>query len=285
MKKLLAGLVILLTALGAEAQQAGFTRPAGPVQPPSERLQREVGYEPRLGEMLPLETMVTDENGATVAFGSFLTAKKPALLIFYYQSCPMLCSLQLESVVASLKGTKFVANRDFTFLAVSMDPNDTVEGSAKAKRKITNAYGQSGSEAGFHFLTGASDAVKRLTAAAGYRYYWDDETKQWAHATGVLLLAPDGRMARFLPGIEPFPRDLQFALLEASQGQIGTIVDRAILYCYQYNESSGRYGAAIMRTIRLSAVGTLILLAGFVIFSLRRERKATSSLSARLRPN
>jgi protein SCO1/2 len=189
----------------------------------------------------------------------------------------MLCSLQLESVVASLKGTKYVVGRDFTFLAISMDPNDSVEGSAKMKRKITNAYGQSGSETGFHFLTGSADAIKRITGAAGYRYYWDEETKQWAHGSGVLLVAPDGRMARFLSGIEPFPRDLQFALLEASRGQIGTIIDRAILYCYQYNEASGRYGAAIMRTLRLSAIATLMALASFVVFSLRRERKAASS--------
>ena len=277
MKRFLSALILLLTPFGAEAQPAGFTKPAGPVQPPSVRLQQEVGYEPKLGNALPLEAVVTTEDGSTVSLGSFFSPTKPVLVVFYYQSCPMLCSLQLESVVASLKGTKYIVNRDFTFLAVSMDSNDTVEGSAKAKRKITNAYGQSGSEAGFHFLTGAPDVIKRITAAAGYRYYWDEESKQWAHATGVLLLAPDGRMARFLPGIEPFPRDLQFALLEASQGQIGTVVDRVILYCYQYNESSGRYGAAIMRTIRLSAVFTMIALASFVFISLRRERKAASS--------
>lgn len=272
--RLLSSVLVFLAAMAAEAQQAGFTKPSGPVQPPSDRLLQEVGYEPRLGESFPLDALVTDENGATLKVGSFFSPKKPVLLVFYYQSCPMLCSLQLESVVASLKGTKYVVHRDFTFLAVSMDPNDTVSGSMKAKRKTTNAYGQSGSEAGFHFLTGAPEVIKRLTAAAGYRYYWDDETKQWAHASGVLLIAPDGRMARFLPGIEPFPRDLQFALLEASAGQIGTIIDRAILYCYQYNEASGRYGAAIMRTIRLSAVLTMIALASFVAFSLRRERKA-----------
>jgi protein SCO1/2 len=271
---------VLLAALGAEAQQAGFTRPSGPVQPASPRLQTEVGYEPKLGQSLPLDVMLTDETGATLPLSSYFagaSAKRPVLMIFYYQSCPMLCSLQLESVVASLKGTKFVVGRDFTFLAVSMDPNDTIAGSAKAKRKTTNAYGQSGSEAGFHFLTGSAENIKRLTSAAGYRYYYDEESKQWAHATGVLLMAPDGRMARYLPGIEPFPKDLQFALLEASEGQIGTVVDRVVLYCYQYNEASGRYGAAIMRTLRLSAVGTMIALAGFVIFSLRRERKAASS--------
>ncbi len=275
--KPLSALFFLLAVAGAQAQPAGFTKPSGPVQPPSARLQEEVGYEPTLGESLPLDAMLTDERGAAVSLGSFFVPGKPVLLVFYYQSCPMLCSLQLESVVASLKGTKYVVNRDFTFLAVSMDPADRAEGSAKAKRKITNAYGQSGSEAGFHFLTGSPEVIKRITAAASYRYYWDDETKQWAHATGVLLLAPDGRMARFLSGIEPFPRDLQLALLEASQGQIGTIVDRVILYCYQYNEATGRYGAAIMRTIRLSAVGTMIGLAGFVLFSLRRERKAAPS--------
>jgi protein SCO1/2 len=238
---------LMLTALSAEAQQAGFSRPSGPVQPASPRLEAEVGYEPKLGQTLPLDLQLTDETGATVSLGNYFVgaaAKKPVMLVFYYQSCPMLCSLQLESVVASLKGTKYLVNRDFTFLAVSMDPNDTVEGSAKAKRKTANAYAQSG---------------------------------QWAHASGVLLMAPDGRMARYLPGIEPFPRDLQFAILEASEGQIGTIIDRAVLYCYQYNEASGRYGAAIMRTLRLSAVGTMLGLAGFVVFSIRRERKAAPS--------
>ena len=280
MKHTVLASLVLLSALGAEAQQAGFSRPSGPVQPASPRLQTEVGFEPKLGQALPLDAVLTDETGASLPLGSYFagaSAKRPVLMVFYYQSCPMLCSLQLESVVASLKGTKYVVGRDFTFLAVSMDPNDTVEGSVKAKRKITNAYGQSGSEAGFHFLTGSAEEVKKVTAGAGYRYYWDEDSKQWAHATGVLLMAPDGRMARYLPGIEPFPRDLQFALLEASEGQIGTLVDRAVLYCYQYNEASGRYGAAIMRTLRLSAVGTMILLAGFVAFSLRRERKAASS--------
>ncbi len=280
MKRLLSASLLLLAALGAEAQQAGFTKGYGPVQPASQRLQTEVGYEPKLGQSLPLDAMVTDEAGATVALGSYFagaSARKPVLVVFYYQSCPMLCSLQLESVVASLKGTKYLVNRDFTFLAISMDPADTVPGSVKAKRKVTNAYGQSGSEAGFHFLTGSAEEIKKITSAAGYRYYYDEEAKQWAHATGVLLVAPDGRMARFLPGVEPFPRDLQFGLLEASEGRIGTIVDRAVLYCYQYNEASGRYGAAIMRTLRLSALGTMIALAAFVIFSLRRERKAAPS--------
>ena len=280
MKHTVLASLVLLVALGAEAQQAGFSRPAGPVQPASARLQAEVGYEPKLGQSLPLDVTLTDETGVSLPLSSYFagaSAKRPVAMIFYYQSCPMLCSLQLEGVVASLKGTKYVVGRDFAFLAVSMDPSDTVEGSAKAKRKITNAYGQSGSESGFHFLTGTAENIKRITAGAGYRYYWDEESKQWAHATGVLLMASDGRMARYLPGIEPFPRDLQFALIEASEGQIGTILDRAVLYCYQYNESSGRYGAAIMRTLRLSAVGTVMALAGFVFLSLRRERKAASS--------
>lgn len=277
MKQVFSTVLLILAGNVALAQQAGFTKPSGPVQPPSERLQREVGYEPKLGERFPLDVQVTDETGATVPIASFFPGTKPVLVVFYYQSCPMLCSLQLESVVASLKGTKYVTGRDFNFLAISMDPNDTVPGSEKAKRKTMNAYGQAGSEGGFHFVTGAADAIKRITSAAGYRYYWDDETKQWAHASGVLLVAPDGRMARFLPGIEPFPRDLQLGLLEASEGKIGTIVDRAILYCYQYNEASGRYGAAIMRTIRLTAVLTIMALAAFVGVNLRRERKAAIS--------
>lgn len=281
MKKHLFVAALVAMAASAQAQQGGFTRPSGPVQPASDRLQKEVGYEPKLGDSLPLDVMVTDETGTARTLGSFLGSQaakqKPILLTFYYQSCEMLCSLQLESVVASLKGTKFVVNRDFTFLAVSMDPKDTVAGSLKAKWKIASAYGQSESDAGFHFVTGSPEAIKQITAAAGYRYYWEEETKQWAHPSGVLLLTPEGRMARFLGGIEPFPRDLQFALIEASAGTIGTLVDKAILYCYQYNESSGRYGAAIMKTLRLSGVFTVFGLAAFVLFSLRRERKAAST--------
>lgn len=277
MKKSLAMGLLVLVAASVQAQQPGFTRPAGPVQPASERLQKEVGYEPRLGESLPLDVMVTDETGATRALGSFFQPKKPVMVVFYYQGCAMLCSLQIESVVASLKGTKYLVNRDFTFLAISMDPNDTVDGSLKAKWKTASSYGQSESDAGFHFVTGTPEAIKRITAAAGYRYFWEEETKQWAHASGVLLATDDGRMARYLPGIEPFPRDMQFALLEASEGTIGTLVDQAILYCYQYNEASGRYGAAIMKTLRLSAVGTVFALAAFVMLSLRRERKAAST--------
>ena len=277
MKQFFSAALLSLLAASVQAQQPGFTRPAGPVQPASERLQKEVGYEPKLGESLPLDVMVTDETGAVRPLGSFLAPGKPVLVAFYYQGCAMLCSLQLESVVASLKGTKFVVNRDFTFLAISMDPKDTVAGSEKAKWKIASSYGQAGSDGGFHFVTGAPEAIQKITAAAGYRYYWEEETKQWAHASGVLFLTAEGRMARYLPGIEPFPRDMQLALLEASEGTIGTLLDKAILYCYQYNEASGRYGAAIMRTLRLSAVGTVFALAAFVLFSLRREGRAASS--------
>ena len=151
MKRLVLASLMLAAALSAQAQQGGFSRPSGPVQPASPRLESEVGFEPKLGQTLPLDVQLTDQTGATVSLGSYFaaaSAKKPVLMVFYYQSCPMLCSLQLESVVASLKGTKYLVNRDFTFLAVSMDPNDTVAGSAKAKRKTTNGYGQSGSEAG-----------------------------------------------------------------------------------------------------------------------------------------
>ena len=136
--------LLLLVGAFAQAQPAGFSRPAGPVQPPSERLQKEVGFEPKLGDSLPLDLTLTNHDGALVPVGSFLSPKKPLLLVFYYQTCPMLCGMQLQSVVASLKGTKYVAGRDFNVLAVSMDPKDTVEGSKEARRKIVGAYGHAG---------------------------------------------------------------------------------------------------------------------------------------------
>ena len=280
MKSAAFAMSLLLAGAVAQAQPAGFSRPAGPVQPPSERLKKEVGFDPKLGDMLPQDVMLTNHDGTLVPVRSFFSAKKPLLLVFHYQTCPMLCGMQIQSVVASLKGTKYVVGRDFNVLAVSIDPKDTVEGSSEARRKIVSSYGQAGSEPGFIFATGTADAIAKLTAGAGYRYFWDDETKQWAHPQGVLLMTPEGRMARFLPGLEPFPRDLQFAILEASEGEIGTIIDRAVLYCYQYNEASGTYGAAIMKTLRLSAVFTVAALAGFIAFSIRRERKAAAHLTA-----
>jgi protein SCO1/2 len=273
----LAAAAIVALALfpaSAEAQRPGFTRPAGPNQLPSRKLQEEVGYAPRLGESLPLDVVVTDETGARRDLASFFTTGRPVMVAFYYQSCPMLCSLQLESLVSSIKGTKFLVGRDFDFLAVSFDPQDDVAGSARAKEKILQGSSSAGAPSGFHFVTADAAALDRLTAAAGFRYYWEDATNQWAHASGALIATRDGRMARFLPGIEPFPRDLQFALIESSEGRIGTLLDRAILYCYQYNPESGQYGAAIMRTLRLAAVATVIGLAGFVIAHVRREKTA-----------
>lgn len=257
----------------AEAQRPGFTRPAGPNQAPSQKLQNEVGYAPRLGESLPLDVTVTDETGARRDLASFFRTGKPVLVAFYYQSCPMLCSLQLESLVSSIRGTKFLVGRDFDVLAVSFDPKDDVAGSARAKEKILKGVTTAGDAAGFHFVTADDAALAKLTGAAGFRYYWEEATNQWAHASGALIATHDGRMARFLPGIEPFPRDLQFALIESSEGKIGTLVDRAILYCYQYNPASGQYGAAIMRTLRLAAVATVIGLAGFVIAHVRRDAR------------
>lgn len=265
-------LALALLPAPAAAQQPGFTRPAGPSQVPSRKLQTEVAYAPRLGEFLPLAVEVTDETGTRRALSTFFTSGRPVLVSFYYQTCPMLCSLQLESLVSSIKGTKFLAGRDFEFLAISFDPNDTVDGSARAKEKILTGYAQAGVESGFHFAVADAAAIEKITEAAGFRYYWEDETNQWAHASGALVTTPDGRMARFLPGIEPFPRDLQFALIESSEGRIGTLVDRAILYCYQYNPASGQYGAAVMRTLRLAAVTTVIGLAGFIFMSVRREK-------------
>lgn len=246
--------------------------PAGPNQVPSKKLQEEVTYAPRLGEFLPLSASVTDETGARRTMQSFFATGKPVLMAFYYQSCPMLCSLQLESLLSSVKGTKFLVGRDFDFLAISFDPKDTVEGSAKAKAKLLSAYPEAASQAGFHFVTADEATLKQVTEAAGFRYFWDGEVQQWAHASGAIAATADGRMARFLPGVEPFPRDLQFALIEASEGKIGTLVDRAVLYCYQYNPASGQYGASIMRALRLGALLTMMGLAAFVLFNVRREK-------------
>jgi protein SCO1/2 len=183
----------------------------------------------------------------------------------------MLCTQVINALASALDVVSLEPGKDFEIIAVSFDPRDTPATATAKKTAYMTRYRRAGTAAAWHFLTGDQAAIDRLTKAAGFRYVWDDETHQFAHPTGVIVLTPDGHIARYLFGIEYGPRDLRFALADASAGKVGSRVDALLLYCYHYDPMTGRYGLAIMRAIRIAGAATVVALGSFILIMVRRE--------------
>jgi protein SCO1/2 len=254
---------LLFAAAAAGAQ----TQPAAGLP----RALRDVAFEQRLGEALPLDVALRDEAGKSVRLGDYF-GRRPVVLSLVYYECPMLCTLTLNGLVSALGVVTLEPGREFELVTVSFDPRDTPEKAAARKQAYLSRYRKPGAAAAWHFLSAAPDAIARITDAVGFRYAWDEETRQFAHPAGVLVATPDGRIARYLYGIEYAPKDLRLALVEASAGTVGRPVDRLLLFCYQYDPATGGYGVAIMRVVRLGGILTVLALAGFIAVMLRRER-------------
>lgn len=232
---------------------------------------RDVGFDQRLGEALPLDAVLRDEAGREVRLGDYF-GRRPVVLSLVYYECPMLCTLTLNGLVSALGVLSFEPAREFEIVTVSFDPADTPEGATAKKKAYLARYGRRGADAGWHFLTGSPEAIARITQAVGFRYAWDAQTRQFAHPSGLVVATPAGRIARYLYGVEYAPRDLQLAVVEASAGKVGRPVDQVLLFCYEYDPASGGYGLAILRLVRLGGVLTVAALAAFVLGMLRRER-------------
>ena len=262
-------LAALLAVPGAVYGQPAVSGQPAAVKPP---ILQEIGFDQRLGETVPLDIALRDEAGRTVRLGDFF-GQRPVVLTLVYYDCPMLCTLTLNSLAGALSTLAFDIGREFEVVTVSFDPREKPPLAAGKKKAYLSRYGRPGAEAGWHFLTGDPEALARLTSAVGFRYQWDEEIRQFAHPAGLVVLTPDGRIARYLYGIEYAPKDLRLALVEASERRIGTPVDQAMLFCYQYNPVTGRYGLLTMRLIRGAAVLTVLALGGF-IFAMRRKEHA-----------
>jgi protein SCO1/2 len=186
----------------------------------------------------------------------------------------MLCNQVLNGMTGALETLKFNAGREFDVLAVSFDPRETPELAAAKRKTYLDRYKRPGTENGWHFLTGQKPAIDALTKAVGFRYTWDDKTKQFAHASALTLLTPNGKVAQYYYGIEYSPKDMRLGIIEASNEKIGTVSDQLLLYCYHYDPMTGKYGAAILNIVRAGGVLTLALLAGFIFVSVKKERHA-----------
>jgi protein SCO1/2 len=267
-----AGLVLASAAHAATP----LTYP-GPSSNEKPSLLREIGFDQKLGNALPLDAVFLDETGATVRLGDYF-GKRPVVLTLVYFDCPMLCNISLNGLTSALDILSFEPGRDFELVSISFDPKEK-PAQAAAKKKVQVArYNRPSAASGWHFLTGSQASIDRVTQAVGFRYVWDAETKQYAHPAGTVVATADGRVSRYLFGIEYAPKDLRLALVESGDGKVGGLVDQALLFCYQYNPHSGRYSAAIIGVIQVAAILTLLALGGFIFLMWRREKAGARGL-------
>jgi len=235
------------------------------------------GIEQRLGEQLPLDAEFKDENGNLVKLGSFFNNGRPVIIAFVYYECPMLCNQVLNGLTGSLKGINFDAGKEFDVVAISFDAkeNDKAGLASDKKASYMERYGRPGTEKGWHFLTGSEESIQRATSAAGFSFEWDEKSGQFAHASAVMIATPEGKLSRYLYGIDYAPKDLKLGLMESAESKVGSPVDQLLLYCFHYDPSTGKYGLAILNFVRLGGVMTLLGLGamGFVFW---RRNKAKS---------
>ncbi len=229
----------------------------------------DVGIDQRLNQQVPLALEFADENGKKVRLSDYF-GTKPVILSLVYYDCPMLCTLSLNGLLQSLQHIRLSAGDQFNVITVSFDPREK-PGLAAAKRRIyLTLYNRASAQNGWHFLTGKEESIRSLTDAVGFRYKWDAASGQYSHATGIMVLTPEGKISRYFYGIDYPSADLRLSLVEASAGQIGTAADRILLLCYHYDPVQGRYGLIITRVLQLAGIATVIfLLALFFLYSRR----------------
>jgi protein SCO1 len=233
-------------------------------------LLKQVGIDQKLNDSIPLNLTFRDEHGKTVELAQYF-GSKPVILTLVYYSCPMLCTQILNGLDRSLKNIPLSIGTDFNVVTVSIDPTERPV-LAEAKQELyTGTYGRPGAAEGWHFLTGDEPQIKRLADAVGFRYAYDPDSKQYAHASAIMLLTPEGRLSRYFYGVTYPERDLRLGLVDASSGKIGSPVDELLLFCYHYDPHTGKYGLLISRIIQLSGVLTVVLGGIALIFLFRGE--------------
>ena len=232
----------------------------------------EVGFDQRLGAKVPLDLTFFDEQNKPVALGE-LFGERPVILSLVYYTCPMLCTMILNGVTSTLKTLDFNPGEDYDVVVVSFDSSDRSEDARKTRQVHLERFDRPGTESGWHFLTGDAESIERLTSAVGFRFVEIEDSRDFAHAAGIVILTPEGQVARYYYGVEYPPRDVRFGLIEAGDNQIGSVVDQVLLYCFHYDPVTGTYSAVAMNIVRLGAAVTVLVLAAFLILQWQRERR------------
>ena len=268
------GIVGLLLAPGMLRAQAvpGNAGAAASAMPAA---LQDVGFSPPLNGPMPLDLFFRDETGRSVRLREYF-GQKPVVLAFVYYRCPMLCDQVAQGVVGVLRMLSFNPGRDYEVVFISFDSRETPEKAAEKKEKALAHFRRPQADSGWHFLTGSRESVEAATKAANFRFSFDAKNNLFAHASGVLLLTPDGRISRYFYGVEYPGRDMRLGLVDASAGKIGTPMDHVLLFCYHYDPTAATYSASILRIIRLAGVLTIVCLVGGILISRRRETLAAA---------
>jgi protein SCO1/2 len=241
-----------------------------------------VGFDQNLGGQIPLDLTFQDENDDTVTLRSYFGGK-PVILMPVYYKCPMLCGLELNGFVRCLRGlrlsTGMIAETDFEIVTFSIDHRENAHLAGQKRKQYLAQYDAPAAENGWHFLTGSEDQIQRLCESIGFRTKYDEVSGQYAHAAGIVVCTPDGIISRYLYGVEFAPRDLRLSVLESSKGEIGSLAEHVLMFCYRYDPTQGKYGLAILNILRAGGILTVLLLAGSIFWMLRRERHAMQGQS------
>lgn len=278
-KSLSAALAISIFAMGGPAQGQYRPPPAPSERQSTEQPQvlKEIGIDQKLDNQVPLDVEFKDEHGKTVTLADY-AGDKPIVLSLVYYGCPMLCGQVLNGLTRSLKMLKDVPmlpGKDFEVVTFSFDPEETPELALEKKTNYVKEFNQPGAEKHWHWLTGSEENIKKVADAVGFRYTWDEKQQQYAHASAVFILTPDGKVSRYFFGIEYSPKDMRLGLTEASNGKIGGPVEKVLLFCFHYDPTVGKYSMMVMRLIQVGGIITLLGLGTFMFFMLRRDYKTT----------
>jgi protein SCO1 len=267
---------VVLSALTLCAwNMVGWASPAaGQVAPTfqgSPRLIDQVGIDPKFGQQVPLDLEFVDADGAKVRLSECFV-KRPLILQLVYYECPMLCKLSSDGLFKAVQNLELKPGRDFSIVTLSFDPREGPELSRRARTMAINRCGEDAVDRGWHFLTGDQQAIAALTKSVGFRYAFDEQSGQFAHASGIFVLSPEGKISRYLSGVDYPPRDLRLAIVEASAGKVGTMADQVLLLCCMYDPTTGRYGLAIMTALRVAGLVTVAVMGAGIFMMLRRDR-------------
>jgi len=265
-KALLSACILLMGAIALRAQ---YPRPT---------ITKGVNIEQKLNSPVPLDLLFHDESGQATPLRTYF-GDKPVVLQFVYFRCPSLCPLSLHEAVTSLRRVPLEPGRDYNVVVVSFDPSETPALAAERKAGYAKEFGRAGFDAGWHFLTGSQESISQLASAAGFRYRWDEQTRQFVHAGGIMVATPEGKLSRYFYGIQYSPADLRMALVDASQHKIGSPVDYVLLFCFHYDATQGRYTLTIINVLKVAGCLTVVLLAGLVFVLMRNDRKQNARVA------
>jgi protein SCO1/2 len=245
-----------------------------------------IGIDQRLNQQVPLDLQFRDEKGQTVKLGDYFKSGRPVVLSLVYYTCPMLCDEELAGEASALSTLKFAPGKQYEIVSVSFNPAETPKDAAEKKKVYTARLNEhlnpKTDGSGWHFLTGQQPEIKQLADAVGFHYRYDPATRQYIHATGLMILTPAGKIAQYYYGVEFAPRDLRLGLVQASQEKIGTVVDEVLLYCCRYDPKAGRYNAVVANIMRLAGAATMLIVGGFLLVMFRRERPGSPMRATRV---